>query len=178
MSDADRLAALLHNDYDCIHYDEEDHDQWQCVHKAKRLAAAGVTVAAQPASVPPEYFCAADCGCAGGQYAATCRFRPGCSRCQPAPDALPVNMDDYMAGYRQAKADAAALAATMPPNALRDDVSYWFNDGFEKGKEAALTESDALRAAARAFVDIWGENEAMLSSHTFLALRAALGDER
>ena len=39
---------------------------------------------------------------------------------------------------------------------------------------AAQPAPDPLREAARAFVDIWGETEAMESSHAFRALRAAI----
>ena len=43
----------------------------------------------------------------------------------------------------------------------------------ERGQPVVAT-PDPLREAARAFVDIWGETEAMESSHAFRALRAAI----
>ena len=43
-----------------------------------------------------------------------------------------------------------------------------------KEMSAARVTPDPLREAARAFVDIWGETEAMESSHAFRALRAAI----
>jgi hypothetical protein len=46
------------------------------------------------------------------------------------------------------------------------------------GVTLAPTPPDALREAARAFVDVWGETEAMESSHTFVRLREALAQPK
>jgi hypothetical protein len=47
--------------------------------------------AATPA--PLDVFCAADCGCAGGQSPRTCQFVPGCRRCAPvAPLSVPISI--------------------------------------------------------------------------------------
>jgi hypothetical protein len=42
---------------------------------------------------------------------------------------------------------------------------------------AELARLRAIEEAARAFVAVWGETEAMESSHVFAALRAALGED-
>lgn len=53
MTTNDSLAALMHNDYDCIHYDENDRAQWQCYHKAERLAASEALAAPEAPSLRP-----------------------------------------------------------------------------------------------------------------------------
>jgi hypothetical protein len=52
------------------------------------IAVMGDLESAVGSAVPEEY-CIADCGCAGGQLAASCAFDPWCPRCEWAQIAVP-----------------------------------------------------------------------------------------
>jgi hypothetical protein len=52
------------------------------------------------------------------------------------------------------------------------------DDGMALLTTAELVRLRKIEEAARAFVAVWGETEAMESSHVFTALRAALGEDR
>ncbi len=137
MSDTDRLAALLHAEFWANSSHDLDNPECDICHgTAARLVAQGVTVRGDEG----------DCVCGARDHRGECHFgwhKDGC------PDAPKLNMDDYMAGYRQAQADAQGvrvgdegLRAAALADAIDDALLYLWPKHMEGTGSIPASDSD------------------------------------